>query len=62
MAINVFLVFYKHCSQQKLRSLEKYYLLVAYIVPAIPAFVYLILDHSGHPIFGSANVSSSSIT
>jgi hypothetical protein len=47
MATNVFLVFWRGYDAQQLRYLEKWYLLFAYGVPAIPPIVYVIMDHHG---------------
>lgn len=57
MATNVFLVFFHGYDSQQLRHLEKWYLLFAYGVPAIPALTYVILDHTGRRIIGPATVS-----
>jgi hypothetical protein len=46
MATNVFLVFWRGYDAQQLRHLEKWYLLLAYGMPAIPPLVYVILDHT----------------
>ena len=58
MATNVFLVFFWGYDSLQLRHLEKWYLLLSYGIPAIPALTYVILDHSGHRIMGPATVSS----
>lgn len=57
MAANVFLVFFYGYDSQQLRHLEKWYILFAYGIPAIPALTYVILDHTGHRIIGAATVS-----
>ena len=58
MATNVFLVFWRGYDAIQLRHLEKWYLLLAYGVPAIPPLVYVILDHVwAAPIMGPATVS-----
>ncbi|CAO2657270.1 Nn.00g033960.m01.CDS01 [Neocucurbitaria sp. VM-36] len=56
MAMNVFLVFFYGYDSQQLRHLEKWYLLFAYGVPAVPALTYVILDHSGYRIMGPATL------
>jgi hypothetical protein len=57
MAINVFLVFWYGYNAQRLRYLEKWYLLFAYGLPAIPPIIYVVLDHhSKTRIMGSATV------
>ncbi|KAF1841632.1 family A G protein-coupled receptor-like protein [Cucurbitaria berberidis CBS 394.84] len=56
MALNVFLVFFYAYDSHQLRHLEKWYLLFAYGVPAIPALIYVILDHTGHRILGPATL------
>lgn len=59
MATNVFLVFWRGYDALQLRHLEKWYLLLAYGVPAIPPLIYVILDHVRDvPILGPATVSS----
>jgi hypothetical protein len=58
MATNVFLVFWRGYDALQLRHLEKWYLLLAYGLPAIPPLVYVILDHMWEvPILGPATVS-----
>ncbi|KAL5115919.1 hypothetical protein ACEQ8H_006141 [Pleosporales sp. CAS-2024a] len=57
MANNVLLVFWRGYDAIQLRHLEKWYLLIAYGVPAIPPLVYVILDHMGEtPILGNATL------
>jgi hypothetical protein len=57
MAINVFLVFWFGYNAQRLRYLEKWYLLFAYGLPAIPPIIYIILDHHSRTrVMGSATV------
>ncbi|KAH3950238.1 hypothetical protein HBH98_021900 [Parastagonospora nodorum] len=57
MATNVFLVFWRGYDAIQLRHLEKWYLLLAYGVPAIPPLVYVILDHVWKtPIMGPATL------
>jgi len=41
MAVNVYLTFYWKYDAESLRSLEKYYIMVCYGAPFVPAFVYL---------------------
>ncbi|KAF2202894.1 family A G protein-coupled receptor-like protein [Delitschia confertaspora ATCC 74209] len=55
MASNVWLTFFRGYNARQLRSLEKYYLLVCYGVPFLPAFIYLMVDAVGHRgIYGDA--------
>jgi hypothetical protein len=57
MATNVFLVFWRGYDARQLRYLEKWYLLLAYGMPAIPPLVYVILDHIRTPrILGPATI------
>lgn len=58
MATNVFLVFFYGYDSRQLHHLEKWYLMFAYGIPAIPPIAYIILDHTGHRIIGPATVSS----
>jgi hypothetical protein len=58
MATNVYLVFWRGYDAVQLRHLEKWYLLFAYGLPAIPPTIYVILDHvRPDPILGPATVS-----
>jgi hypothetical protein len=58
MATNVLLVFWRGYDATQLRHLEKWYMLLAYGVPAIPPITYVILDHQREvPILGPATVS-----
>ncbi len=56
MATNVYLVFFHGFNSQQLHGLEKYYFLLAYGIPAIPAISYVVLDHTGHRVIGPASV------
>ncbi|KAF1945071.1 G protein coupled receptor family protein [Clathrospora elynae] len=56
MAMNVFLVFFYGYDAQQIRHLEKFYFAFSYGIPGIPALTYLILDHTGHRIMGSATL------
>lgn len=57
MALNVYLTFFKNYTAANLRSLEKWYLLLCYGVPFIPALVYLLLDAGGkYGIYGPATI------
>jgi hypothetical protein len=59
MASNVWLTFFRNYNGQQLRSLEKYYMMICYGIPFIPAFIYLMLDLVGHKgIYGGAVVST----
>lgn len=59
MATNVLLVFWRGYDAQQLRYLEKWYLLLAYGMPAIPPMIYVILDHhTKSRIIGPATVCS----
>lgn len=62
MAINVLLVFFYGYNHKQIRNLEKWYLLTAYGIPAVPALTYVILDHTGRPTIGPATVSQLPIT
>lgn len=63
MAFNVWYIFRCRClekeeKERKLLSLEKWYILTAYGIPAIVPIVYLVHDHvSSYRIMGSAIVS-----
>lgn len=57
MSMNVFTVFVMGYDPRMLRHLDKWYLLFAYGLPAVPALTYVVLDHVGHPIIGPATVS-----
>ena len=41
MAVNVYLTFYWKFDAEALRKLEKYYIMICYGAPFVPAFVYL---------------------
>ncbi|KAL6705891.1 hypothetical protein ACN47E_006351 [Coniothyrium glycines] len=56
MALNVFLVFFSGYDSHQLRQLEKWYLILAYGIPAVPAITYVILDHTGRRVLGSATL------
>jgi hypothetical protein len=63
MATNVYLVFWRGYDAVQLRHLEKWYLLFAYGLPAIPPIIYVILDHvRPNPILGPATVSGLLLT
>jgi hypothetical protein len=57
MAVNVFLTFYTTQITINIRKLEKWYFLICYGIPAIPALAFLILDLSGSQYYGDATVS-----
>jgi len=56
MATNVLLVFFHGYDAQQIRHLEKWYFAFSYGVSAVPAITYVILDHTGHQIIGSATL------
>lgn len=56
MATNVLLVFFYGYGPQQLRHLEKWYLLTAYGIPAIPAISFVIVDHTKQRIIGPATL------
>jgi hypothetical protein len=61
MAINVFLTF-QTTVRVNLRKMEKWYFLLCFGLPGIPALTYLILDTTkGTDFYGDAIVSLSSI-
>lgn len=45
MVLNVWLVFVRGYDARKLHHLEKWYMLVAWGAPFLPAFIYIIDDH-----------------
>lgn len=58
MAINVYLVVFRKYDADDLKRLEKWYLLVCYGVPFIPALVFcFVQDRNRGRMFGSATVS-----
>jgi hypothetical protein len=60
MAINVFLVIFYKYSADDLQRLEKWYLLVCYGLPFIPAFAFtLVKDKVRGKMFGNATVRNS---
>jgi hypothetical protein len=57
MAVNVFLTFQTKLDVD-IRKLEKWYLAGCYLIPGIPALVYLLSDSIGHTdYYGNATVS-----
>lgn len=55
MAVNVYLVFFRGYTVQKLRSLDLSYLLICYGLAFIPAFMFIFIDtRSRGPIYGPA--------
>ena len=55
MAINVYLTFFYKFDAERLRGLEKYYLIINYGLPAIPAFTFLFIKGpSGNKAYGNA--------
>ncbi|KAF2709525.1 hypothetical protein K504DRAFT_276447 [Pleomassaria siparia CBS 279.74] len=57
MALNVMLVFFYNYGASQLRRLETWYMLFSYGVPAVPASVYIIIDHYGSfRVMGSATI------
>jgi hypothetical protein len=60
MAVNIYLAFYRHYSGKDLKRLEKWYFVVCYGLPLIPAVVMLcIKTEERGPIYGSAVVFDS---
>lgn len=57
MAINVLLVFFYGYDSDRLHAKEIWYFVFAYGVPGLPAIAYVILDHTGNPVIGTAAVS-----
>lgn len=57
MAINVLLVFFYGYDSDRLHAKEIWYFVFAYGVPGLPAIAYIILDHTGNPVIGTAAVS-----
>lgn len=41
MAVNVYLTFYWKFDAESLRKLEKYYIMICYGLPFVPAFVFI---------------------
>ncbi|KAI8937711.1 hypothetical protein NX059_005412 [Plenodomus lindquistii] len=56
MAMNVLLVFFFGYDSSQLHKLEKWYFIFAYGIPGIPPIAFVILDHTGHPIIGTATI------
>ncbi|CBX94804.1 hypothetical protein IAQ61_009462 [Plenodomus lingam] len=54
MATNVLLVFFFGYNSDQLHKLEKWYFLLAYGIPGIPAIIFVILDHTGQSVVGPA--------
>lgn len=60
MAVNAYLVIFRKYDIEDLKRLEKWYLLVCYGLPFIPAFAFCFVDDgSKGRMFGSATVSIS---
>jgi hypothetical protein len=60
MALNVMLVFFRQYNSTKLRKLEKWYLLFAYGVPFVTAFIYIVVEKTTRQrIYGPATVRPS---
>jgi hypothetical protein len=57
MALNVYLTFYHKFDAEKIRKMEKWYLLVCYGLPLPPAlaFVFISTETRGR-IYGNANL------
>ena len=57
MAINVYLTFYYKFDAQRLRNMERWYLLGCYGIPSIPAFTYIFIrNNRGQRIYGNATL------
>jgi len=56
MAINVLLVFFFGYDSGQLLRKEPWYFAFAYGVPGIPSITYIVLDHAGHSIIGTATI------
>lgn len=57
MAVNVFLTFQTTTIQVNLQKLEKWYCLIGYGIPGVPAITYLLLDVTrGTDYYGDATV------
>jgi hypothetical protein len=55
MAINVYLVFFRDYTVERLRSLDPLYLLICYGLSFVPAFVFLFISTASRgPIYGPA--------
>jgi hypothetical protein len=55
MAINVYLVFFRHYTVDQLRALDVHYLLACYGLSFIPALVFLFIDTAGQgKVYGPA--------
>src|SRR5947207_14302328 len=60
MAVNVYLVVFRSYDSDVMKRLEKWYLLVWYGVPFIPAFIFCFVNDSAKGrMFGDATVSIS---
>lgn len=57
MAINVYMVFFMSFNPTTFRHYLWVYCLVCYGLPAIPAFVFLLVHVENGPIYGDAVVS-----
>lgn len=57
MACNVYLTFFHQYDAEKLRKMEKWYILGCYGVPFIPALVYIFIqDSQGQRLYGNATL------
>ena len=58
MAVNVFLTFRTNKNHINMSRLEKWYFLICYGIPAVPAITYLVLDFiEDSNYYGNATVS-----
>jgi hypothetical protein len=58
MAVNVFLTFNTKDGPANVRKLERWYPLLCYGIPAVPALTYLLLDlNDKTDFYGNATVS-----
>jgi ABC-type arginine/histidine transport system permease subunit len=57
MACNVWLTFYRKYDKRQLRSLEKYYILLCYGIPLLPALVFFgVKSESKGRMYGNATL------
>ncbi|KYK57644.1 G-protein coupled receptor [Drechmeria coniospora] len=57
MAVNVYLTFYHKFDAERLRKMEKWYLLCCYGIPFVPAFTYIFYRNAqGERIYGNATL------
>ena len=57
MAINVYLTFYHKFNAERLRKLNKFYIMACYGIPFLPAFVFLFVkSHEGQRVYGDATL------